>query len=135
MSLQSNYAADESVDTADTLTQGAAQVSVTLAGDINESFINHLKVSNAAGAPRKNGTVVVDGEIIYYGIFDPSDPGYLYDLKRGQDGTTAAAHSAGAVVAILGPPRFGSPALVDAVIAMQTTINDLKSRLEALEEA
>lgn len=132
--LQSNFAQDGTQDTAITLAIGAKVIPCTLGEDLSETEINSLVLSDTTDAPRKQGVVVIGQEIIYYGMCDKSDdPPRLYDLIRGQDGTTPAAHVVGAEVTIYGPARFGNPAIPNAIMATQATVNDLLSIIADLQ--
>lgn len=136
----SNFATDGSEDTAVTLTTGASEVSTVLTSDLSEEEEKVAFVDDATGSVRKQGVMRIEEEIIYYGIFDPSSPNHLYDLIRGQEGTTPAPHLTGATVTIFGAAKFHNPARTQALIStqselisMKVLIDDLTSRIEALE--
>lgn len=130
--FQSNYAIDESPDTAINLANGAHSGETELAEDLAIDEEELMRVLDATNAPI-GGTVVINDEIIYYHArYKASD---LLHLQRGMEGTTPAAHTAGSAVVIYGAPRFGNPAIAQAIIAMQGVITDLKARIAVLESA
>jgi len=68
-------------------------VSATLSTTINSSA-TEIVLSNATGLPA-SGFIKIDNEIINYGYITGNT---LYSCFRGQQNTTAAAHTAGAIV-------------------------------------
>lgn len=96
----------------------------TLTADLDIGWTNHMEISDTAGAQVKGGVALVDSEPIYYGMFDPSDPGKLYDLQRGMNEVAEADHVIGASVTLFG---YSSNA------AQQAHILNLEARLQALE--
>jgi len=91
-------------------------------------------IINSSMAPDKSGTISIDDEIIYYHGCHKDEPGTLFDLLRGQEGTVATEHAIGTAVSIHGAARHGNPAIVDSMIAMQEKIIDLEMRLVKLEK-
>lgn len=79
---------------------------------------------DTTGAQRGGGLVQVENEVIYYGIFDPSEPGVLYDLYRGQNGTIEDDHHSGAAVTIFGYEK-GMLSLFAHVLNLEKRVQDL----------
>lgn len=130
--LQSNYVAGVSEDTSTTLALGTKVVTTTLTADLNAGETDLAQITDGTGSELK-GTMVIDDEVIHYHRYDKSDSTSIGDLLRGQEGTADATHLSGATVMIIGAPRFGNPALVDSILAMQDHLADLESRVKALE--
>lgn len=130
---QSNFDGDGStLDTATTLATGAVTATTTLAADIDD-MQEYMTFASPISLPSDGGAAFIDGETIWVLSFDPDYPSEIGNMSRGADGTSAAAHTAGAPVLLVGKQRYQNPAHVDATIAMQDTINDLLARVAALE--
>lgn len=116
----SNYPA--ATDTLTTLAQGGVVIKTVLLQDLLAGVTDSAFVADASGALRQ-WVMVIDSETIYYetryGI------GRLDDLARGQAGTIATDHFAGATVLLYGPPRIDNPAIKNALIAIQSTLGSL----------
>lgn len=102
----------------------AVLVSPTLSTDLNIGDKNHVHISDTTGAQRGGGLILIGMEIIYYELFDPSDPGMLYDLHRGMNGTAEANHVATAPVTIYSYEL--------GIASMQAHILNLESRVQSL---
>src|SRR6185369_10906498 len=120
-------------DSAVQLAHGSRVVATNLARDLDAAETDLLIVSDA-GNSSPRGVVVVEDEIIFYHRYDRGEPGTLSDLLRGQQGSQRVAHRADAEVVILSSPRFGNPAVAEAIIAMQEDLLDLLVRVEGLEK-
>lgn len=66
---------------------------LTLSGNINAT-VTQITLNSVVGLPA-SGFIKIDSETINYGYIDGNT---LYNCFRGQDNTTAASHSTGAVV-------------------------------------
>lgn len=113
------------------IAQGVTVITTALAADLDIGD-EDCSLTDATGAAGR-ATIVVDDEIIYYHSRLGNAPSTVEGLLRGQDGTVEADHVATAVVTIVSGPRFGNPALIDAVLMMQDHLVDLRSRVTALE--
>lgn len=132
---QSNFNGDgSSLDTTTTLATGAKVASTTLAAGIDDAT-GYLTFSDPIDAMKDGGAILIDDEIVHFFRFDSDYPTELDDCERGKEGTSAASHSAGASVVIVGQAKYHNPSMISAVIAMQETINDLLARVAALESA
>lgn len=116
-------------DDATTLFAGRSEVATTLAADINDTEDETLYVVDATNSDFR-GIIVVDDELIRYGGRFGTDR--IQNLTRGYGGTVAASHTTGATVTIY-PDYFIPKPIQDAILVMQETINDLNSRLSAIE--
>lgn len=128
--LLSNFATDNTVDTATTLFAGKAALSTpVLTAELSDTETEEFFVDDAEGVPNK-GFAVIENEIIFYSSrFGKYKVRYL---ERGVNGTTPAVHAIDTPV-IFTPVYFIPDALVNAIIEMQTLILDHKSRIETLE--
>lgn len=129
----SNFSTDGSLDTENTLSTGGSSSSTVLISDLVEGETRIAIVDDASSANRKGGFMLIEEEMIYYGLADSSSPNHVYDLIRAQLNTVDVLHSAGAPVTLFSTPRFDNPARTNAIISMQEVINDLKERVEVLE--
>lgn len=98
---------------------------VTLSANLSIGDKNGMHVSDTSACQRGGGLVKVESEVIYYGMYDPSEPGMIYDLYRAQNGTTEADHVSGAAVTVYGYAK--------GMAAMQAHMLNLEARVKALE--
>lgn len=71
--------------------------SCTLTVNLDIGERNRIDVNDGTGLRRGGGLILVDAELIYYSIFDPSEPNVAYDLYRGMNGTSEVNHRVGDV--------------------------------------
>lgn len=116
-------------DSAINLADGSSVVSTTLAlaMTVDDTI---MEVVDAGAAPI-GGVVVVDDELMYY----EGEVGQtrVSNLRRGMGGTTAATHTATAVVTFYARAKFVNPAIAIAIQAMQADLVDALARIAALE--
>jgi hypothetical protein len=126
--LFSTFADDGTVDSEMTLFKGAETHTLMLTQDLSDDEEEVLFVDDADGAPLQ-GYVVIEDELISFEARYGKDQ-ILY-LRRGQGGTTAAAHLTGETVEI--HPRYYLPPVIqNVIIALQEKVNDLQAQIDAL---
>jgi hypothetical protein len=128
--LQSNFAADSSVDDENTLFAGKETITTpVLTVDLSDSETEVFFIDDAEGTP-KQGFAAIDDEVIFYASrYGKYEVRYL---QRGYNGTTPAAHLTGATVTIT--PIFYIPeSFRAAIIAMQEFMISVEARVTALE--
>lgn len=98
----------------------------TLTADLDIGERSRLDASDTTKAQRKGGLVLVDSELIYYAMYDESEPGVVYDLMRGMNGTTEADHDVATAVVTFFSYEMN-------LLSMQAHILNLEQRLQDLE--
>lgn len=115
---QSQFAGGGTLDTAINLSMGVRVVTTTLATNLSNSEIEQVFLTDATGIPFRSTIVINDERIYCDGRFGDT----LQLLTRGAEGTTPASHTAGATVTYYSAPRFGNPAIEDAVMALENAL-------------
>lgn len=106
------------------LLSGTVEEQNKLSASVNSSDTSFVMSYELAGT--RSGTIIeVDSELVY--IWEASSGNKTLTVERGYAGTTAASHSAGAIVKL--NPRFPKSQMLDA---LNQDIDDLSSPLNGL---
>jgi hypothetical protein len=128
--LRSNFATNNTLDTKKTLFSGKSSVTTpVLTKELSSDETEEFFVNDSTGASNQ-GFAVIDEEVIFYSSrFGKYKIRYL---KRGYNDTVPAIHLVNTPVTFT--PLFYVPeSLVEAVIAVQDVVLNLKSRVERVE--